>query len=83
MNDQTLFDKQEAVKTQFDKLTVDKANKDTEVENIVIELNRLQGEYRALGSLRTELGTMANDPATTIVAEPDLRTAKEAKHGKK
>lgn len=87
MNDQTLFDKQEAVKAQFDKLTVDKANKDTEIENMVIEMNRLQGEYRALGSLRTELEsvTKAGTPVYPVTdAHSDLlANVKEAKNGKK
>ena len=71
MNDQVLFEKQQAVKDQFDKLTVTKAQKDAEVEETVTELNRLQGEWRMLDNLRKELKAApdpapAADPASTL-----------------
>lgn len=88
MTDQELFDKQEAVKKQFDDLTAQKNEKDIEIENLAIEMNRLQGEYRLLDKLRKELRmaetkAIGTDPASTLPADPLNRPKKEIKNGRK
>lgn len=82
MTDQELYDRQEAAKTQFDNLAAQKAQKDTEIEEIILEMNRLQGDWRTYGKLREEL-VATGDPATTIVATPAVDApVKVKKNGK-
>lgn len=93
MNDKTLFEKQQATKEKFDAAVVDKANKEKELEDLVIEMNRLQGEYRAFGALRDELkvagaattSAKQADPAKTIIAEAEVipEPVLEPRRGKK
>lgn len=87
MNEQSLYEKQQAVKAAFDAKAVEKGQEETKVEEIVLEMNRLQGEYRLLDSLREELKkavtTPAGDPTSTLPADPLGRSKKEAKNGSK
>lgn len=79
MDEQTLYERQNRVKVAFDDLSTRKAQKDTEVDEMVIEMNRLQGEWRLLDAMRKEHKSMAGakttqaDPASTLPdPEPDL-----------
>lgn len=84
LNDLMLYEKQQAVKAAFDAKAVEKTQKETEVEDIVTEMNRLQGEYRLLEKLRGEIkpeATQPSDPAATLPADP-LKRETKAKSGK-
>lgn len=72
MDDVKLYDKQEAVRAKFDEFAAKKTSIEGEIEEIVIEMNRLQGEWRVIDALRKELALETGvDPALTIVAEPE------------
>lgn len=71
MNEKALFEKQQAVKMDFDALSAKKAQKDTELEEMNTEMLRLQGEWRMLDKLRAEIRDGKVDPALTVVAEPE------------
>lgn len=96
MNEQSLYEKQQAVKAAFDAKAVEKTQKDAENDDIVLEMNRLQGEYRLLDSLREEMKEMRkdmqntpgtpkqfHDPAAVLPPDPLNRPKKEAKNGTK
>lgn len=87
MTEQTLYEKQQAVKEKFDATAAEKARKETEVAEHETELARLQGEYRILEELRGDIAkvpaTPAGDPASTLPADPLKRDKKEAKNGGK
>lgn len=79
MDEPTLHQRQQVVKTQFDDLAAKKAQKDTEVDEMVVEMNRLQGEWRLLDNLRKELADGTSNGADTVVATPEKAKAKSGK----
>lgn len=85
LDDASLYAKQQAVKNEFDAMAVEKAQLDTKVDETVIEMNRLQGEWRMIQKIREELAAGTTpvhkeeepDPAATIVAEPEVKRGRK------
>ena len=72
----TLNTFQEEVKAKLKELGL------SSYEEVKDEMNRLQGDFRSLDTVRTQLGASATpEPATVIDAEPTLK--EEAKNAKR
>lgn len=73
---ETLEAKQAAIEAKFEEVKAQKEQTDGQSASLNEELVKLQGEYRVVTELLNAELPPATDPATTVVAEPEVTSGR-------